>query len=86
MKALFFLSSLSLSISTFAQQVIIQQQTTTTTTTSPYFQNPGWGLNTQFQMFPNQMNYIMDPNMQMQTWGTPGFGCADPVMQVQPQY
>ena len=86
MKALILLSSLSLSISTFAQQVIIQQQTTTTTTTSPYFQNPGWGINTQFQTFPNQFNYFVDPNVQMQTWGTPGFGCADPVMQVQPQY
>ncbi len=85
MKALFFLGGLSLSISTFAQQVIIQQHTTTTTTT-PFIQNPGWGVNTQFQMFPNQMNYMMDPNMQMQTWGTPGFGCSDPVMQMQPQY
>lgn len=85
MKALFFLGGLSLSISTFAQQVIIQQHTTTTTTT-PFVQNPGWGVNTQFQMFPNQMNYMIDPNMQMQTWGTPGFGCSDPVMQIQPQY
>lgn len=86
MKALVLLSSLSLSISIFAQQVIIQQQTTTTTTTTPYFQNPGWGVNTQFQTFPNQFNYFVDPNVQMQTWGTPGFGCDDPVMQVQPQY
>lgn len=86
MKALVLLSSLSMSISAFAQQVIIQQQTTTTTTTSPYFQNPGWGVNTQFQTFPNQFNYFVDPNVQMQTWGTPGLGCDDPVMQVQPQY
>lgn len=86
MKALILLSSLSLSISAFAQQVIIQQQTTTTTTTSPYFQNPGWGINTQFQTFPNQVNYMTDPNVQIQTWGVPGLGCSDPVMQVQPQY
>jgi hypothetical protein len=86
MKALILLSSLSLSIAAFAQQVIIQQQTTTTTATSPYFQNPGWGLNTQFQTYPNQFNYLVDPNVQIQTWGTPSFGCADPVMQVQPQY